>query len=103
MPNQPDDLAVSVEPRNDGGASAKADRATHEPSRAVSALRVGIAGALALSLSACESHPQSVRERMLKQCIAMSRDSGASDMEGAIRACAEAAQKLGSSENGASK
>ena len=27
MPNRPDDLVVSVEPRNDGAASAKADRA----------------------------------------------------------------------------
>ena len=41
MPNRPDDLVVSVEPRNDGGA-------THEQSQqAVSAVPVGIANAVA--------------------------------------------------------
>ena len=47
MPNRPDDLVVSVEPRKRAGVAVPA-RATHEQSQqAVSAVPVGIANAVA--------------------------------------------------------
>jgi len=68
--------------------------ATHEPSRSVLALRVGIVSAIALLAASCTELERTVGERIFEGCVAKARDNGTQDMAGAIKACADAAEAI---------